>query len=141
MSRLLRHSAGFPPASNMPEKLFAYYHIVRQGFCQLNPRWGYSPFPRVDKPLFSCYNTAEYKYWTGAEVSTSDNRETGVNPARTRHCNRMAFRHCATGETWEGGGRAMIRKSGNLPVFESKRLLALRATSNWRNITTCLIIT
>ena len=54
---------------------------------------------------------------TGAEAIASDNRETGANPVRTRHCNRMVHRYDVTGETREGSGRTMIRKSGNLPVF------------------------
>ena len=54
---------------------------------------------------------------TGAEATASGNRETGANPARTRHCNRMVRRYNVTGETREGSGRTMIRKSGNLPVF------------------------
>ena len=49
--------------------------------------------------------------------SSPDNRETGANPARTRHCNRMVHRYNVTGKTREGSGRTMIRKSGNLPVF------------------------
>ena len=55
-------------------------------------------------------------------------RETGVNPVRTRHCDRGIQGQDAT----ERSGRrpcVRIRKPGDLPVLLAKEIL--RATSNW----------
>ena len=55
-------------------------------------------------------------------------RETGVNPVRTRHCDRGIQGQDAT----ERSGRrpcVRIRKPGALPVLLAKEIL--RATSNW----------
>ena len=44
-----------------------------------------------------------------------ENREAGVNPARTRHCKWGVPRHNATVLKREGAGVTLIHKSGDLP--------------------------
>ncbi|EKF48815.1 hypothetical protein H17ap60334_08800 [Thermosipho africanus H17ap60334] len=47
-------------------------------------------------------------------------REAGENPARPRHCNRGRNPQYATGKySWEGVESRMIRKPGDLPLFQN----------------------
>ena len=80
-----------------------------------------------------CYNKGELNTQNDRCLRRADrvsegNRETGVNPVRSRHCKRRAALHNAIAKARRRGA-VTTRKSGNLPVIGTGQ--NARVTRNW----------
>lgn len=91
-------------------------------------------FRCIGNIIFTELNNNDWCSCSAHPRETRGKRETGVNPVRSRHCNRRVLPHDAIAKVRRRGS-AMTRKPGNLPLIGTG--CCARATRNWPYRTTC----